>query len=84
MKTLIPTIAVALATPTFLLDTAAKEEGWGRIKATGYCLQLAEALAAAGKKKDAAKLYQNLKKNRNTKNESHVRLACDKGLAALK
>ncbi len=67
-----------------LLDTAAKEEGWGRIKATGYCLQLAEALAAAGKKKDAAKIYQNLKKNRNAKNESHVRLACDKGLANLK
>ena len=67
-----------------LLDTANKEKGWGRIKATGYCLQLAEALAAAGKKKDAAKIYQNLKKNRNAKNESHVRLACDKGLANLK
>ena len=67
-----------------LLDTAAKEEGWGRIKATGYCLQLAEALAAAGKKKEATALYQNLKKNRTSKNEGHVRLACDKGLANLK
>ena len=68
----------------FLLDTAAKEEGWGRIKATGYCLQLAEALAGAGKKKEAAKLYQNLKKSRTSNNESHVRLACDRGLAKLK
>ena len=68
----------------FLLDAAAKEEGWGRIKATGYCLQLAEALAAAGKKKEAAKLYQNLKKSRTSNNESHVRLACDRGLAKLK
>jgi len=68
----------------FLLDTAAKEEGWGRIKATGYCLQLAEALAAAGKKKEAAKLYQHLKKSRTSNNESHVRLACDRGLAKLK
>ncbi|MBG28804.1 MAG: hypothetical protein CMI31_02220 [Opitutae bacterium] len=67
-----------------LLDTAAKEEGWGRIKAIGYCLQLAEALAAAGKKKEATALYQNLKKNRTSKNEDHVRLACDKGLANLK
>ena len=67
-----------------LLDTAAKEEGWGRIKATGYCLQLAEALAAAGKKKEAAGLYESLKKNRTSKNESHVRLACEKGLANLK
>jgi hypothetical protein len=67
-----------------LLATANKEEGWGRIKATGYCLQLAEALAAAGKKKEAAKLYQNLKKNRPSDNESHVRLACDRGLAKLK
>ncbi|MFP6892516.1 MAG: hypothetical protein VCA18_02115 [Opitutales bacterium] len=67
-----------------LLNTAAKEEGWGRIKATGYCLQLAEALAGAGKKKEAAELYENLKKNRTSKNESHVRLACDKGLANLK
>ena len=67
-----------------LLDTAAKEEGWGRIKATGYCLQLAEALAASGKKKEAASLYQNLMKNRTSKNESHIRLACDRGLVKLK
>jgi hypothetical protein len=67
-----------------LLDTAAKEKGWGRIKATGYCLQLAEGLAAAGKRKESAELYENLKKNRTSKNESHVRLACDRGLATLK
>ena len=67
-----------------LLDTAAKEKGWGRIKATGYCLQLAEALAAAGKKKEAAALYGNLKENRSSSNEPHVLLACDRGLSELK
>ncbi len=67
-----------------LLDTANKEKGWGRIKATGYCLQLAEALASNGKKKEASKLYKDLKKNRSGDNEPHVRLACDKGLAELK
>ena len=67
-----------------LLDTAAKEEGWGRIKATGYCLQLAEALAATGKKKDAGAIYKKLKATRSGDNEVHVRLACEKGLANLK
>mgnify|MGYP000532728250 CR=1 FL=1 len=67
-----------------LLATAAKEEGWGRIKATGYCLQLAESLAAGDKKKGAGQVYKDLKKNRTSKNEEHVRLACDKGLANLK
>jgi len=67
-----------------LQEAAAKEEGWGRIKATGYCLQLAEALAAAGNNKGAGQVYKDLKKNRTSKNEEHVRLACDKGLANLK
>ena len=67
-----------------LLATADKEQGWGRIKATGYCLQLAEALADAGKKREAGQVYKDLKKNRTSKNEEHVRLACDKGLANLK
>lgn len=66
-----------------LLDTAAKEEGWGRIKATAYCLQLAEALAFIGKKKEAGQMYKDLKKNRTSDNEHHVREACDRGLAKL-
>ena len=66
-----------------LLDTAAKEEGWGRIKATAYCLQLAEALASTGKKKEAGQMYKDLKKNRTSDNEHHVREACDRGLAKL-
>jgi hypothetical protein len=67
-----------------LLSTANKEEGWGRIKATGYCLQLAEALAAGGKKKEAGAIYEKLKANRSEDNEAHIRMACDKGLAKLK
>ena len=66
-----------------LLDTAAKEEGWGRIKATAYCLQLAEALTSTGKKKEAGQIYKDLKKSRTSDNESHVREACDRGLAKL-
>ena len=68
---------------SLLLDTAEKEEGWARIKATGYCLQLVEALAATGKKKDAGAIYKKLKATRSGDNEAHVRLACDKGLANL-
>ena len=67
-----------------LLDTANKEKGWGRIKSTGYCLQLAEALAKNGKKKEASKLYKDLKKNRSGDNETYVRQACERGLAKLK
>ena len=66
-----------------LLETAEKEKGWGRIKATGYCLQLAEALAAMGKKKEAAAIYEKLAKSRTSDGEGHVREACKRGLENL-
>ena len=66
-----------------LLSSSAKEKGWGRIKSTGYCLQLAEALASSGKKKEAKILYETLVKTRTSDNEAHVREACKKGLAKL-
>ena len=66
-----------------LLSGSKKEKGWGRIKSTGYCLQLAEALAAAGKKKEAAVIYETLAKTRTADNEAHVREACARGLAKL-
>ena len=66
-----------------LLATSAKENGWGRIKSTGYCLQLAEALVDKDKKKDAATIYKDLKTNRTSDNEVHVREACERGLVKL-
>ena len=66
-----------------LLETAEKEKGWGRIKATGYCLQLAEALATMGKKKEAAAIYVKLAKSRTSDGEGHVREACKRGLENL-
>ena len=66
-----------------LLETAEKERGWGRIKATGYCLQLAEALAAMGKKKEATAIYEKLAKSRTSDGEGHVREACKRGLENL-
>ena len=66
-----------------LLETAEKEKGWGRIKATGYCLQLAEALAAMGKKKEATAIYEKLAKSRTSDGEGHVREACKRGLEDL-
>ena len=35
-----------------LLTQSAKESGWGRIKATAYCLELAENLEKNGKKRN--------------------------------
>ncbi len=66
-----------------LLATSAKENGWGRIKSTGYCLQLAEALVDKDKKKEAATIYKDLKTSRTSDNEVHVREACERGLAKL-
>ena len=63
-----------------LLETAEKEKGWGRIKATGYCLQLAEALAAMGKKKEATRIYQHLHNTRKGPAEAHSREAARLGL----
>ncbi len=66
-----------------LLDTSEKEKGWGRIKSTGYCLQLAEALVEKGKKKEASTIYESLNKTRTSDSESHVREACNRGLAKV-
>ena len=66
-----------------LLATSAKEKGWGRIKSTGYCLQLAEALVDKDKKKEAATIYKDLKTSRTSDNEVHVREACERGLGKL-
>ena len=66
-----------------VLSTSAKEKGWARIKSTGYCLQLAEALTAIGKKKEAKAVYKELQKTRIADNEAHILKACEIGLSKL-
>lgn len=67
-----------------LLAQSAKESGWGRIKATAYCLELAENLEANGKNKEARAIYLNIKKTRTGDHEEYLRESADRGLARLK
>lgn len=67
-----------------LLAQSAKENGWGRIKATAYCLELAESLEANGKNKEARAIYLNIKKTRTEEHEDYLRESADRGLARLK
>jgi hypothetical protein len=66
-----------------LLAQSLKEKGWGRIKATAYCLELAEHLEQIGKKKEAQSLYSNIKKTRTEDHEKYLRESAEKGLARL-
>ena len=67
-----------------LLAQSAKESGWGRIKATAYCLELAENLEANGKNKEARAIYLNIKKTRTEEHEDYLRESADRGLVRLK
>lgn len=58
------------------------KEGFERIKATHACLLLAENLLAAGKKKEAARIYTHLRDTRTDPSERHIKEAATKGLAA--
>ena len=66
-----------------LLSQSLKESGWGRIKATAYCLELAERLAANGNKKEARAIYQEIKNSRTDETESYLRETADQGLSLL-
>jgi hypothetical protein len=67
-----------------LLKAADADPGWERIQMTKACLVLAENLAAAGKKADAAKIYTRLRDTRTDATEKYVREAAEAGLAAAK
>lgn len=67
-----------------LLRAAEARDGWERINQTDACVALAEALAAAGKKDQAAAIYAHLQKSRTDPSERHVRDAAGRALAALK
>lgn len=64
------------------LIKATDVEGRERIKAASACLLLAERLKAAGKKKEATKLYEHLRDKFTADNEGHVREAAKRGLEA--
>ena len=63
-----------------LLTQSAKESGWGRIKATAYCLELAETLRKTEKKESRA-IYLNIKKTRTQEHEDYLRESADRGLS---
>jgi hypothetical protein len=63
-----------------LIQAADASAGWARIKATQHCLVLAENLAAAGRKKEAAQIYQHLVNTRTDPTEAYIREAATRGL----
>ena len=65
-----------------LIKAAGVPDGWERIEATKHCLVLAEKLAAAGNKTEAAKIYVYLRDSRKESHEKYVRDLAEKALAA--
>jgi hypothetical protein len=65
-----------------LLKAADGPQGWERIEMTKFCLVLAENLAAAGRKADAAKIYTHLRDTRKDPTEKYVCEIAERGLAA--
>ena len=67
-----------------MLSQSLKEKGWGRIKATAYCFELAEKLAKNGQSKEAKAIYIKIKKSHSEKQDAYLRETADQGLAQLK
>jgi phage host-nuclease inhibitor protein Gam len=66
-----------------LLRQSLKENGWGHIKATAYCMELAESLTKNGKMKTARFIYEEIQKSRTKKNEQHLQSAARNALQKL-
>lgn len=66
-----------------LLRQSSKERGWGHIKATAYCMELAESLTKSGKMKTARFIYKEIQKSRTKKNEQHLQSAARNALQKL-
>jgi HEAT repeat protein len=64
-----------------LLKAADVAPGWERIQATKHCLVLAEKLAAADRKAQAAKIYRHLRDTRTDPSEKYLRDLAQKALA---
>ena len=67
-----------------MLSQSLKEKGWGCIKATAYCFELAEKLAKNGQSKEAKAIYIKIKKSHSEKQDAYLRETADQGLAQLK
>jgi HEAT repeat protein len=79
--------ALANAGDSGSVDTLVKSaaaEGYERAKVASASLLLAERLSAAGNKKDSARLYTHLRDRFTGDDESHIREAAKRGLAASK
>ena len=63
-----------------VIQAADTRAGWERIQATKHCLLLAENLATAGRKNEAAKIYQHLVKTRTDPAEAYIREAATRAL----
>jgi HEAT repeat protein len=64
-----------------LLLKAADAQGFERTKATQACLLLADNLLAAGRKKEAVRIYSHLRDTRTDPGERFIREAAERGLA---
>jgi len=64
-----------------LLLKAADSSGYERIELTKACLILAEALAGAGSRAEAAKIYGHLRATRTDKSEKYVKEIAERALA---
>ncbi len=67
-----------------LLKLADAAKGYERARLTDSCLQLAEALAAAGDRPAARQVYAHLHESRSEASERHVKEAAARGLKATK
>ncbi|MDG1324550.1 MAG: HEAT repeat domain-containing protein [Opitutales bacterium] len=67
-----------------MLSQSLKEKGWGRIKATAYCFELAEKLAKNDQSKEAKAIYIRIKKSHSEKQDAYLRETADRGLVQLK
>jgi len=70
------------ASADLLLKAADGPQGWERMQMTKFCLVLAENLAAAGRKADAAKIYTHLRDTRKDPTEKYISEAAARALAA--
>ena len=64
-----------------LIRAADAEQPWERIQAAKACLLLAEKLQAAGRKRQAARLYEHLRDTRKDPAERYLKDAAEKALA---
>jgi len=65
-----------------VLKAAAADDGWESTQAVKAALLLAEKLAAAGAKGDAARIYTHLRERFSDPKEKYIRDAAERGLAA--